>query len=84
MSGLLTDHPWVGVLLGAAMILWSGPGQAFLHARQRSRLAELDAGAGERYFEERRALDAYPAGRPHISLLGGIVLVSSGVLLFLD
>jgi hypothetical protein len=81
MSGLLRHYPWLGVLLGAAMILWAGGFQAAWDARRRSRLAELEGGAPARYFEERRALQAYPGDgrRPWVwgVACGVVILVSS-------
>lgn len=54
-------------------------------SNRNARLAELDAGASERYFEERRELEAYPPKRDlrnqtirhlgYLSLVGGVILV---------
>lgn len=55
-------------------------------SNRNARLAELDAGDSERYFEERRELEAYPPKRDlsnqtirrlgYLSLVGGVILVA--------
>ena len=50
----------LGALLAQRLTLWLGP--IWLSKRER-RLAELRGGASERYFEERRSLEAHaPSG----------------------
>lgn len=53
--------------------------------RRRRRLAALNAGASEKFFEERRALETYPARRAGLGLwrlLGAVmVLTMLGLLL---
>lgn len=85
MRPLLAQHPIAGVVAGLVMILWAGWFQGAWEARRRARLAELKDGASEHYFEERRALEAYP-GDPRRPWLWGVacgvaILVSSLVML---
>ncbi|WP_298198937.1 hypothetical protein [Novosphingobium sp.] len=50
--------------------------------RREARRAELSAGAEERFFEEARALDAYPLPRTDIGIrLAGLGMVALGLVL---
>ena len=53
----------LGALLAQRLTLWLGP--IWLSKRER-RLAELRGGASERYFEERRTLEAHAPRRGNI------------------
>jgi hypothetical protein len=64
---------------GLMMVIW--PHLFANHARRRhdERLADLAAGGDERYFEERRALEAYPpmAKLGAWRLLGGLLALGA-------
>jgi hypothetical protein len=61
MLGLLYhQYPMlVGIAAGLLMIFWPPPKWPAKEKLRRARIAELEAGANEAYFEERRALEAY-------------------------
>ena len=74
----------IGSLLALLLILWPPPKRAEEEARRQARLAELASGADERYFEERRELQAY--GRNSAGpyrLWGALLLLLSLSLIFL-
>ena len=80
MLSLLYEHSPVvaGLLIGLLLILWPPPKQAAEEELGQSRLAELQNGAHERYFEERRELEAYgPKSGGPFRLLGFFILVLS-------
>lgn len=67
------------LLLGVGLTLLIRP-QLFAgisEGRRRRRLAALNAGASEEFFEEKRALETYPARRTGLGLwrLLGVVMV---------
>lgn len=73
--------PGLAMAAGAAL-LWF-PRQHRLNAEQRhvARLADLNAGADERHFEERRSLETYrPAKRDLTWQLMGVFLFLGGAL----
>lgn len=75
-------------LLGVGLALLVRP-QWFAgmsEARRRRRLAALDAGAAEEFFEEKRALETYPARQSGLNLtrlLGGLMVLTMLALLLL-
>lgn len=74
-------YPAIGVVniaVGMRMLVQRGDSLA----KAAKRIADLDAGAPERYFEERRALVAYPAPATIKGWrIKGIALVVLGILL---
>ena len=46
------------ILLGLAVITWAPRMQRGQEERRRARLAEIEGGASEQFFEERRQLEA--------------------------
>jgi hypothetical protein len=77
-------------MAGGASLMWF-PRQHRRTAQRAhaARLAELDAGAGERFFEERRSLETYrpPKHDTTWKLLGAVVFLlgaSQGFLLLTD
>jgi hypothetical protein len=83
---LLYDHyPTVtGWVIGLLLIFWPPPKQAGEEQMRQTRLAELRGGAKERYFEERRELEAYgPNSAGPFRLWGFLILILSSVPLIL-
>lgn len=73
----------VGSLLGMLLILWPPPKRAEREAKRQQRLTELDNGAEEAFFEERRSLEAYgPDSAGPYRLWGLLLLALSLSLLF--
>lgn len=75
-------------LLGAGLVLLIRPDwlAGISEGRRRRRLAALNAGATEAFFEEKRALEAYPARRSSLGLtrlLGGVIVLTMLALLLL-
>ena len=68
------------ILWRAALIVSASTGARRLGM---SRLAELQAGATEAWFEERRALEASPRLAATPSLRDGLSLIGAGVLIAL-
>ena len=80
MSNFLNEtyQPLLGTVLGLGMLLWPPPRRKVIEEKRAKRLAELDAGAAEAFFEERRELEAYgPASAGPFRLLGAVVLLLS-------
>lgn len=71
----------------SAIFVARGVNSIRVHRRARrlgmSRLAELQAGATEAWFEERRALEASPRLAATPSLRDGLSLIGAGVLIAL-
>lgn len=71
--------------VGLALILRPQIFAGISEGRRQRRLAALKAGAAEKYFEEKRALETYPARRTGLNLwrlLGAVmVLTMLGLLL---
>ena len=68
----------LGILMGLVLLFWAGPLRGSLEQERESRLTELDAGAGEAFFEERREIEAYPLlGVAALRWLGGALVVLS-------
>lgn len=85
LSALFEQYPTlIGSGLGLLLILWPPPKRADEKAQRRTRLAELEAGAKERFLEERRQLqaDGAESAGPY-RLLGVVLLMLSISLLFL-
>ena len=57
----LTEHPEAlgSIGLGLAAIFWPLPKRGGRERHRQARVAELDSGAEERFFEERRQLESY-------------------------
>lgn len=85
MRFLYEQYPiLIGVMAGLLLILWPPPKRAEEESLRKARLAELQAGAEERHFEERRQLEAYgPNSAGPFRLLGALLLLLSISLLFL-
>jgi len=84
LAALYEQYPTlVGSAFGLLLILWPPPKRAEEKARRLIRLSELESGAEERYFEERRQLQAYGSNSagPY-RLLGALLLLLSVSLLF--
>jgi hypothetical protein len=74
----------IGGALGLLMILWPPPKQREEEAQRQARLAELENGGEERFFEERRQLEAYgPNSAGPFRFWGALLLLLSVSLLFL-
>jgi hypothetical protein len=86
LGALIEQYPTVvGTALGLLLILWPPPKRAEEEARRQARLAELECGAEERHFEERRELQAYgPRSAGPYRLWGVLVLLLSLSLLVLQ
>jgi hypothetical protein len=82
---LFEQHPTlIGGALGLLMILWPPPKWPEEEAQRQARLAELEGGAEEHFFEERRQLQAYgPNSAGPFRLGGALLLLLSVSLLFL-
>jgi hypothetical protein len=66
------------VVSGTAMAIFSEQ----KHAAKLARKAELSAGASERFYEERRAVDAYPSPKTKIGWrIRGIALAVLGIII---
>lgn len=72
-----------GLIVGLLLIFWPPPKQPVGKEARRRRLAQLDAGAPERFFEERRELETYGPGSAGPYRLWGVWLVSLSVALLL-
>lgn len=77
MSAHLLDA-FFGIALGLVLLFGAGPLSETLERERSARLAELEAGAGEVFFEEKRALESYPL-RPvrAFRLLGAALVIMS-------
>lgn len=66
--------------LGTAFFCFPGVFQRRTQARHAARMAELNAGAEERFFEERRSLEAYPPcpEKNWVFRLSGVVMFLLG------
>jgi hypothetical protein len=72
------------IIVGAIILLWPQRLITRVKERRDRRLAELRSGAEERYFEEERALVAYPPPRRGLLWrLYGALLVVGGIALLL-
>lgn len=73
--------------LGATMAIWPGHFSGLGSKRRQRRLLALEAGAPEKYFEERRQLQAYRP-TPRTLLLwrgmGAVIALSAAVLLVIE
>ncbi|MEA3040569.1 MAG: hypothetical protein QOC65_58 [Sphingomonadales bacterium] len=59
--------PVLAMAAGAALLFFPRHYRRQAQRRHRERLAELDAGAAERFFEERRSLEAYRPARSDVA-----------------
>ena len=86
MLELLPKHysAIVFILVGLLLILRPPPKGGLQEEQRQERLAELRAGAEERYFEERRELEAYgPNSAGPFRLWGTLILLLGLAVLFL-
>jgi hypothetical protein len=71
------------IALGLGLIFWPPPKRREKDEQRQGRIAELENGAPERYFEERRQLEAYgPKSAGPFRLLGVLMLLLGGALFF--
>lgn len=64
------------IVLGLGLIFWPPPKQEDKEEQRKVRLSELANGAPERYFEERRQLEAYgPKSSGPFRVLGVLLLL---------
>jgi hypothetical protein len=77
-------QPIASILLGLGLIFWPPPKRRENEEQRNARLAELANGAPERFFEERRQLEAYgPRSSGPFRLLGVLLLLLGvAILLF--
>lgn len=74
-------EPGLAVALGAAVLWFPSRYRRAAQQRHAARLAEIEAGAEETYFEEKRALESYrPARRDRTWQLLGAGMVLLGAL----
>ena len=72
-------QPGLAMAAGAALMWFPRKHRRDAERRHAARLAELNAGAEERFFEERRSLEAYrPAKADMTWKLGGALLFLLG------
>lgn len=87
MFGLLYHQYPILVVIAAGllMIFWPPPKWPAMEELRRARIAELEAGSDEAYFEERRALETYgPRSGGPFRFWGFLLLALSLVPLFAD
>ena len=74
-------EPGLMAAAGAGLMWWPRFHRVHAQRRNATRLRQLDAGAEEAFFEERRALAAYrPAGSYMLwRLFGGILFLAAGL-----
>jgi len=72
-------QPLVSIVLGLGLIFWPPPKRRENEEQRKARLAELADGAPERFFEERRQLEAYGPRRGGPFRLLGVLLLLLGV-----
>jgi hypothetical protein len=77
-------QPLASIVLGLSLIFWPPPKRRENEEQRTARLAELAAGAPERFFEERRQLEAYgPRSGGPFRLLGVLLLIIGVAMLVL-
>lgn len=70
------------IIAGVPMLLFPRRRRLAAEQRRETRITELDAGAEERFFEERRTFAAYPlAGTDRRWRMRGMLLVIAGATL---
>lgn len=76
----------MGAVIGAALLLFPAKLVVRMTDRHSARVAEIEAGAPEAYFEELRELKAYPPPKKPMTLrvLGGVLLVVSAGLIVIN
>ena len=78
MRSLFLAYPVLGLLLGLVVFLLPSWFERGPKERRAQRLAELDAGDEERFFEERRSLKAYkPLTAYGLRILGAALAIAS-------
>lgn len=78
-------EPGLAVAAGAALLWFPRRFRRLAQRRHAARLAELEAGGKETYFEERRELQAYPPGRKDFTwqLLGAVFVILGAFQIFI-
>lgn len=73
--------PGLAMIAGAALLWFPRQHRHDAELRHAARLAELNAGADERYFEERRSLEAYRPAKRDLTwqLLGALLFLGGAV-----
>ena len=85
LDAILLAAPIVAILLGLGLLLLPRRYRLSAERRHSGRLAELEAGADERFLEERRALEAYrPLASDSAVRLIGAILIATGAFQLLD
>lgn len=78
-------RPGLAMLAGAALLWFPSHFRRDAQGRHAARLAELDAGAEECFFEERRSLKAYRPAKKNRTwqLLGAVLFLLGGFQIFM-
>jgi hypothetical protein len=78
-------EPGLAVAAGTALLWFPGQFRRLAQRRNAERLAELEAGGEESYFEERRALKAYAPTRRDFTwqLLGAVFVIIGAFQIFM-
>ncbi len=78
-------QPGLAIAVGAALMWFPRNHRRAAERRHAARLAELDAGAEERFFEERRSLEAYRPAKSDTTwkLLGAVLFLLGALQVFL-
>ena len=66
------------IVLGLAWFVWAKPAHAVQDQGRSARLAALQRGAKETFFEERRELESYQSRRPAWYRWAALLLVVAG------
>jgi hypothetical protein len=85
MLRLLSEHyPGVAAAItGLLLIFWPPPKHSEREEERQRRLAELRSGAPERYFEERRQLEAYGPDSAGPFRFWGVLLLFLSIAIFI-
>jgi uncharacterized membrane protein len=78
-------QPLLAMAAGVALMWFPGRWGRAIERRHAARLAELEAGAEEAFFEERRALEAYRPPKSDMApwrLLGALLFLLGAFLVF--
>ena len=69
-------HTFLGMAAGLLLVAVPARLSKRIEAERAARLTEIEAGASESYFEEKRALQAYPSPLVEILRAAGFLLLS--------
>lgn len=69
-------HSVLGIAAGLLLVTVPARLRGRIEAERAARLTELDSGARESYFEEKRALEAYPSPSAKFLQAAGVLLLS--------